>query len=129
MLRNRLLVASFTVLALVYCGCNAGSPQSQLEQFIAQNKKMLPKTIDPNTTLIDLKSAPLEVIYVYKINGLTDEQVKEAQDTIKADVRSKLAANKASLAGLAKGKIKMTYVYQNQTGGELMRFTVNSWEL
>lgn len=123
------MLFGLTLMALVYCGCELGSPQGQLEQFVAQNKKSLPKRIDPNTTLVDLQSAPLEVVYVYKVNGLSDQQVKEASQAIQDDIKSKLAQNKTSLAGLAKGKIKMTYVYQNESGSELMRFSVNSWEL
>ncbi|MEQ9408150.1 MAG: hypothetical protein RIK87_10515 [Fuerstiella sp.] len=128
-MKHHLMVCSMLALVcLIGCG-QTRSPQQQLNLYVEAEQKNLPRVVDELTTLVDLQAKPLEIVYVYEITSLSDEDIKASTDSIKQSVREGLVREKDKLQDLTKGRIKMTYVYRGQTDADLIRFSMNPWEL
>jgi len=121
------LLAGLLMTLLV--GCEAVDPQAELEKASAAIAEKLPLTIDEHTTLLEVQAEDLEVVYLYEVTGLTDEELQERIETLKETAKTHLAANKPALTFFARYKIPLTYVCRNEAGDEMVRFSIAPWDL
>ncbi len=116
------------LIPLLGVGCAPGA-QEQIDQYVKNESRNLPKKMDAMTTMVALESKPLEIVYIYKISGMGRDQIAANETSIKNVVRQGLQTNKSKLAAQIANKVRFTYVYRAPDGSEAIRFTINTWEI
>lgn len=123
------ILSAFSLLAIVsLVGCDAFSPQAYVDSWVEDQRKDLPRQLEPGIAIVDIKSAKMEIITFYKVSGLDDASIKAAKGRFRASIANAMRSNAAGTKQLADYKISTTHVYQNEAGNEVVRITVNAWD-
>lgn len=112
---------------LFLCGC--GAKQAQLEKYVAEEKKNLPKQLFDGGKVIDIEARESELVYTCESRNVPTAKLEAAKNKLQQDAENYVRQNKSGLQRLVDNKIKMTFVAQNKNQKELFRFTIHPWEL
>lgn len=118
---------SILVLILVVAGCGYGK-QAQIDSYAASEKKQMPKVMFADVNMVDIESAPSEVIYYCDSRGMNTSQLDRERDRLLKKAGTYVNRNKVALKRMIDNRIKMTFVVKEATGEELFRVSINPWE-
>ena len=116
------------LVSVLINSCN--NNQELIEENVSETRKTLPLSLDDNTTWIDVQAGENAFIYIYKLSGKTDDSFISSKDQIKSQIILTLKQNnQKGVKDLLKRGIHFDYIWQNNQGKELFRFTISADDL